>query len=223
MDLKKNPNVNNEKVKFSLGVLGLFIILSLVLASFTYGEMGYLLGGGEKDQREGEKLVQAELKEPETPDQPEPDEPDITPPPTEDTKVDKEIKVDTVVKTAPPVNLPPPAPVKTGPPAPPPIVDFPDVEASFQGGVAAMKQFIGENVSYPEIAREMGDQGKVYVEFRVDPDGSISSVKVLRGVSKELDREAKRVVKMMPKWKPGEVRGEPVPTKCRIPITFSLK
>src|SRR5690554_1691155 len=80
-------------------------------------------------------------------------------------------------------------------PAPPAeIVDYPDVEAGFPGGAAAMKQFLADNIKYPEIAMELGDQGRVFIKFVVNKDGSIEQVKVLRGVSKEIEIEASRVV-----------------------------
>ena len=68
----------------------------------------------------------------------------------------------------------------------------------------------------------MDEQGKVYLSFVVGSDGSISQVKVERGVSKDLDREAKRVVRSMPKWVPGEAGGKKVATRCRLPIVFTL-
>ncbi|MFZ9029421.1 MAG: energy transducer TonB, partial [Crocinitomicaceae bacterium] len=102
------------------------------------------------------------------------------------------------------------------------IIDFPDVEASYPGGTAALQQFINENVQYPVEAIEKGIQGKVYLSFVVEPDGNLTNIKVERGVSMELDREAKRVVRSMPKWIPGEAGGKKIRTKARLPITFQL-
>ncbi len=101
------------------------------------------------------------------------------------------------------------------------LVDYPDQDATFPGGVAAMNQFLADNIKYPEIAMESGDQGKVFIEFIVEKDGSIIQIKILRGVSKEIDREAKRVVSLMPKWAPAESNGEAVRARCRIQISFS--
>ena len=87
-----------------------------------------------------------------------------------------------------------------------------------------MKKWIQENVQYPEISRELGDQGRVYVTFVVEPDGKITGIDVMRGgVTDELNREAKRLVRNMPKWKPGEVKGTSVRARCRLPITFTLQ
>lgn len=104
------------------------------------------------------------------------------------------------------------------------IIEFPDTDASFPGGSAAMKKWIDAHLQYPEISRELGDQGRVYITFVVEPDGSITGVDVMRGgITPELNREAKRLVRTMPKWVPGEANGQKVRARCRLPITFSLE
>lgn len=102
------------------------------------------------------------------------------------------------------------------------ITDFAEVDPAFPGGESAMIKFIQENVTYPELSREMGEQGTVYVQFVVNTDGSIQDVKVLKGVSELLDREAVRVIKKMPKWSPGKQDGEPVRVRYQIPINFRI-
>lgn len=119
------------------------------------------------------------------------------------------------------------------PPPPPPripddgfqepeVIQFPDVEAEFPGGTEALMKYIKDHLKYPAEEREMGIQGRVYVEFVVEKNGEVTTVKVIRGVSKNLDLEAKRLVTMMPDWKPAESRGNPVRSKARLPITFTL-
>ncbi|MDG1332629.1 MAG: energy transducer TonB [Crocinitomicaceae bacterium] len=124
----------------------------------------------------------------------------------------------------PPVPVPPPPPsVSTTPVVQAEIIDFPDVEAEFPGGPEALKKYIQDNVHYPEKARKNGDQGRVYVTFIVEPDGSITGVEAMRGgVSPEINREAKRLVRNMPKWKAAEVKNKKVRARCRLPITFTL-
>ena len=102
------------------------------------------------------------------------------------------------------------------------IIDFPDVEAGFPGGPAIMQRYIARNVIYPQTSIEMNEQGRVYLSFIVEVDGSITHVAIERGVSQDLDREAKRVVRNMPKWKPGEAKGKAVRTRCRLPIKFTI-
>ncbi|HAL65317.1 MAG: Protein containing TonB, C-terminal domain [Bacteroidetes bacterium 38_7] len=93
----------------------------------------------------------------------------------------------------------------------------------FPGGEEARMKFLLENIKYPQIARESGIQGVVYVTFVVEPDGSITNVKIIRGIGGGCDEEAVRVVKMMPKWIPGNQRGKPVRVQFNMPIKFTLQ
>ncbi|HAW59166.1 MAG TPA: energy transducer TonB [Bacteroidales bacterium] len=93
----------------------------------------------------------------------------------------------------------------------------------FPGGEEARMKFLLQNIKYPQIARESGIQGVVYVTFVVEPDGSITNVKVIRGIGGGCDEEAVRVVKMMPKWIPGNQRGKPVRVQFNMPIKFTLQ
>ena len=98
----------------------------------------------------------------------------------------------------------------------------PEVEPEFPGGQEKFMEYFQKTVIYPNISKEKGDQGKVYVGFIVEKDGSISDVKIMRGVTSHLDREAMRVVKKMPKWKPGEDKGKIVRSKVTLPVVFRL-
>jgi TonB family protein len=92
----------------------------------------------------------------------------------------------------------------------------------FPGGTTALFDFINKNVKYPKSARDKGIEGRVFVQFVVEKDGSLSSFTVLRGVSDELDAEAIRVLKAMPKWKPGMNDGKPVRVQFTMPFNFKL-
>jgi protein TonB len=94
--------------------------------------------------------------------------------------------------------------------------------AGYPGGDAARQNFLRENLKYPAIARESGIQGTVYVTFVVERDGSLTDIKILRGIGGGCDEEAMRVVKMMPKWAPGKQRGKPVRCQFNMPIKFTL-
>lgn len=98
------------------------------------------------------------------------------------------------------------------------VEDMPE----FPGGEEALRKYISEHVNYPEIAKKNGIQGKVYVSFQVSKDGSVKDARVARGVDPSLDKEALRVIKNMPKWKPGKQRGEPVNVAYTLPIQFKL-
>jgi protein TonB len=94
---------------------------------------------------------------------------------------------------------------------------------SYPGGDAKMYEYLGKNIKYPQIARESSIQGRVFVNFVVEPDGSVTNVKVLRGIGGGCDEEAMRVVKSMPKWKPGKQRGKAVRVSYTLPVVFKLQ
>lgn len=90
----------------------------------------------------------------------------------------------------------------------------------FPGGELALHRFIASTVKYPLIAMENGIQGKVYITFVVERDGSVSNVRIAKGVDSSLDNEALRVVNMLPKWKPGTQGGKTVRVSYNVPINF---
>ena len=95
---------------------------------------------------------------------------------------------------------------------------------SFQGGDAnQFSKWVNQRLVYPEIAKENGVQGRVTLQFTVEKDGSITKVKVLRGVDPSLDKEAIRVVSSSPKWKPGKQRDRAVPVTYTFPVIFQLR
>lgn len=102
------------------------------------------------------------------------------------------------------------------------IYDMPEIMPEFVGGADALDEFIKKNIKYPAEAKEKGIQGKVYVQFVVEKDGSITNVIVRRGTNSLLDAEAVRVVKLMPAWKPGSMRGKKVRVRYTLPISFTL-
>ncbi|MDR2953706.1 MAG: TonB family protein [Prevotella sp.] len=93
----------------------------------------------------------------------------------------------------------------------------------FPGGEAEMNKFISDNLKYPVVAQESGIQGRVTIRFVVTKTGEISDVTVVRGIDPSCDREAVRVVKLMPKWVPGKQNGLNVPVYFTLPILFRLK
>ena len=117
------------------------------------------------------------------------------------------------------VAAPPP------PPAPKPevatkVFDVVEEMPSFPGGMAALMKYIKDNLRYPEICWEGAAMGRVNVVFIVNEDGSLSDVKVIRSIIPELDKEAIRVVKSMPKWNPAKQNGKAVKMKYVVPVNF---
>ncbi len=95
---------------------------------------------------------------------------------------------------------------------------------SFQGGDAnQFSKWVNSRLEYPEIAKENGVQGRVTLQFTVEKDGTVTKVRVLRGVDPSLDKEAVRVVSMSPKWKPGKQRDRAVPVTYTFPVIFQLR
>jgi len=94
---------------------------------------------------------------------------------------------------------------------------------SFPGGEVKMMEYLAKNIKYPQMARESGIQGRVFINFVVEPDGHVSNVKVMRGIGGGCDEEAIRVVKAMPKWKPGKQRGKSVRVSYNLPVNFRLQ
>lgn len=146
------------------------------------------------------------------------DEPVEEPPPTQE--VLQETTASTVTQEGEKGDAPPP----------PPPVDDPTFELSaveeqpeFPGGLEALYKFLGKNVKYPAMETDAGIQGRVFVEFVVSNDGSITDVVLKRGVSGGLDKEAVRVVKTMPKWSPGKMNGKPVKVRYILPVNFILR
>ncbi|WP_338763235.1 energy transducer TonB [Bernardetia sp. ABR2-2B] len=94
--------------------------------------------------------------------------------------------------------------------------------AIFEGGMDAFYKYVAKNINYPKQAKRQGIEGKVFLQFVVDKDGSVTAIKVAKGVGFGLDEEAKRVLSECPKWKPARQRGQIVKVRMSIPIMFKL-
>jgi protein TonB len=98
------------------------------------------------------------------------------------------------------------------------VEEIPD----YPGGGEAMRKFLADHLKYPEMAKSANIQGTVFIAFVVEKDGRMSDIKVVRGIGGGCDEESVRVLKMMPKWKPGKQREQPVRVSFGIPIQFRL-
>ena len=103
------------------------------------------------------------------------------------------------------------------------VYDAVEQMPEFPGGMPAMMEFLQTNIKYPKDAIKQNVGGRVMVMFVVEPDGSLSNVRVARKVFPSLDAEAVRVVKAMPKWKPGKEKGRAVRVNFTMPVVFSIK
>ena len=100
------------------------------------------------------------------------------------------------------------------------VTTKPDAIPSFPGGERALNQYLGQNIRYPAAAMEKGIQGKVICQFVIKDDGSIVDIEVIRSVDADLDKEAIRVIKEMPKWEPGTQDGKPANVIFTFPVNF---
>ena len=224
METKKSTKASIEKMRFPITLTALLFTGSIVLASFSYTTQT------ERESSQAISQNSVDIQFIETPADVDPPEQqpqqDVMLPPDDNIIIDSNTQVDPPKVT---ITLLPPPDIKVTKTTiiESPIIDFPDVEATFDAigdisATVAMQRWIGENVQYPQTSIEMNEQGRVYLSFVVEVDGSISNISIERGVSADLDREAKRLLRQMPKWIPGEAKGHKVRTRCRLPINFTL-
>ena len=115
-----------------------------------------------------------------------------------------------------------PMPEETPKPAGDEIFQIAEQQAEFPGGTTELMKYIKTNQQYPEIAKKDGIEGRVFLKFVIEKDGSVSNIIVLRSIHKLLDNEAIRVVKSMPKWTPGKQKGQIVRSYFTLPVKFNL-
>lgn len=234
MIAKKNSRVDLERKRIVLFQIGLLTAGSFTLAAFNYS-------APIKTELEKKAVafepVTYDLEIP-TPEK-KVEEPIIKPPVQQESSSEPSIDLDnqqlsesisetesTTKLPEPNVSLPTGLTVVTGE-----TVDvdaeyiepFPPIEASYIGGVNKMNLDISNKIIYPEIDRRLGNEGTVYVSFIVEKDGSVTNVEIVRGITETIDREAKRIVKEFPKWKPAENAYGKVRTIVRLPLKFILE
>ena len=226
MEAKKSKKADLENKRTVFIQIGLIISLAIVLAAFEwkrYDRIEFEMTVREDVETVEEIVIQTEQKV--KPPAPKP------PPQTtilniveDDVEIEDEIIIDAEVDQETEIEEYIP-------------VEFDDeeeiVEAeiftvveespSFPGGDVARIKFLQKNIEYPQMARESGIQGTVYVTFVVEPNGSVSGVRILRGIGGGCDEEAIRVIKAMPKWNAGKQRGKPVRVQFNMPIKFTLQ
>lgn len=113
--------------------------------------------------------------------------------------------------------------IEPEPVAEPLLRDFAEVMPQYEGGLEAMMKFIQKRIRYPRAPRAQQIEGTVFVRFHVNGDGSVSNVEVIKGVHPDCDREAVRVISMLPSWKGGSHNGRPVSVRMVLPIRFNLR
>ena len=216
MEPKKNPEISLEKKKGLFFQIGLVVTLVIVLGAFewkSYEKVDYNLGQLNLDDLEEEiiPITRQEITPPPPP-----------PPPPEVIVIVEdivEIEVEAEIETTESDEM---VAIEIEEESDEEFFMVVENMPEFPGGDAGLMKYIQNNVKYPPIAKEYNITGKVFVSFIVDKSGSVSDVKIARGVDKSLDAEALRVVKSLPKYKPGKQRGKAVRVMFTIPINFTL-
>jgi protein TonB len=226
MEEKKSPKANLENKKVMFTQIGL--IISLLIAWMAFEHKSY-------DKREIDpsllrqtEVVEEEMVEITKQEEPKPQPVEVPKQTTqleivqddvevEDIEINAEVDQQEVIEEYVPVEVEEEEVVEQE------IFQIVEEMPAFPGGEAKLMEYVAKNIKYPQIARETGIQGRVFVGFVVEPDGSVSNVKVLRGIGGGCDEEAMRVVKSMPKWKPGKQRGKAVRVSYQIPVFFKLQ
>jgi len=223
MNSKKSKNADLEGKRAGFFSLGIVIAASVVLMAFTFSSIK--LDAIAKDDIEKNKMDEEILEEMifNEPPPPPPPAPLVAPPPVieEVEEVEDDVEVE-VIETVDEDLIDLDAEPEEEEVIVAQVYDVVAISPEYPGGPGEMATFIQENFEYPEMAREMGEQGTIWVEFVVYSDGKIKDVKIVKGVSESLDKEAKRIVKRMPRWKPGEQAGKKVNVRYTIPIKARL-
>lgn len=228
MEAKKSDKANLEKTKTMYTLLGLVVALSIVILAFEWKSYDKEVEAEQLTQvvqEVEEMIIQTRQEEPppppEEPQQAETTEFEIV---DDDQELENEFNIETFENTGNAEVFIPKVEVEEVEEEAEEETIFTVVEesASFPGGMQELYKYVGSNLVYPQQARETGTQGKVFITFVVEKDGSLTDVKVLRDIGSGCGEEAVRVVKSMPKWKPAKQRGKAVRMQFNLPISFTL-
>lgn len=227
--VKKTQKANLEQHKGTFILMGIMLAVSVLFFAFEWSTETQKLDESIVVQdvlaEEEIEITRRDPAPPPPPPPPAPETPEIIEVVEEEVETRIEIRTEDdqsqrqVEAYIPP---PPPKPVQKEE-ATDEIFVVVENQPEFPGGNAAMMKFLSDNIKYPVIAQENGLQGRVITNFVVECDGSITDVQVVRGVDPSLDREAIRVIQSMPRWKPGQQRGQAVRVRFTLPVVFRLQ
>ncbi len=231
MEIKKSPKADLENKRSTFVLMGLVIALSFTYICFEWTNTEVTVHEGFVDEfiNEGEEEIVPQTQQ----EQPKEIQPQ-TPPPAQvahevlkvvddDQLVETEVKIDNAEDNKEAVEIQQTVVVEEEEEAEEEIFTIVEKQAGFPGGQAKLMEYLRKELVYPQIAIENNIQGRVFVEFVVNKDGSIQDVRVARGVDPILDQEAIRVVKKMPKWIPAEQRGKTCRSRFTLPVLFKFK
>ncbi|HRJ31736.1 MAG TPA: energy transducer TonB [Cyclobacteriaceae bacterium] len=223
MEPKKTEKADLTNKSWLFFNIGLVITLLIVVMAFEYASED---DSDAKNLAKNQNIVEEILEVPPT-EQPPPPPPKIQQPQIIEVPDEEEIKEEIKVEFDVEVT----ENTKVEEIVIAPVEEKEDVDQIFlvveetatpKGGMGAFYKYVGDKMKYPAQARRMGIEGKVFVEFVINRDGSITDVKAIKGIGAGCDEEAVRVVQSAPPWNPGKQRGKPVRQRYVVPITFKL-
>jgi protein TonB len=223
MELKKNPEKDLDKKSGMFMNIGLVVSLVLVITAFEWKfyDEGSLVDLGTLDD-DFEDIMEIPPTEQPPPPPPKIQLPKIIEIPDEE-EIEEEIEVDLDVEITEETVIEdivfddaPEEEVADE------IFDIVEDQPTPPGGMSAFYKYVGKSIKYPNQARRMGIEGRVFVQFVVDKKGNLTDVKAIKGIGAGCDLEAVRIIKGATKWKPGKQRGRPVKVRMILPITFKL-
>lgn len=223
MEVKKNPEADLSKKTGLYFNIGLVVTMLLVITAFEWRfyDDDSLVNIGEVEST-FEDIMDIPPTEQPPPPPPKIQQPEVIEVPDEeeieeeiDFNLDVEVTEETVIEEIVFEDAPEEEVAEE-------IFTIVEDQPQPKGGMSAFYQYVQKELNYPSQARRMGIEGKVYVQFVVDTDGTITEVEAIKGIGAGCDEEAVRVIKNAPKWNPGKQRGRAVKVRMVLPITFRL-
>lgn len=225
MELKKSPKADLEGKKVIFTQIGLIIALAATLLAFEWKSYDKTVEGfGERVVEDiPEEIIPITEQKVKPPPPPPPKKVVVINVVEDDVEVEDDLLIDAEADETTEMEEYIPIEVEEEVVEEAPIFTVVESMPQFKGGDTKLYEYLGNNIKYPVMAKESGIQGKVYVTFVVEQDGSVTDVRILRGIGGGCDEEAIRVVQAMPKWTPGKQRGKPVRVQYNLPVRFTLQ
>lgn len=223
METKKNRPFNLESKRglhFSIGLVISIAIITLAFEWKSYDKGPIVDLKAKKTDFDEMKPIPVTIQEPPKPPTVLPEIKEIPDDEEPDVDLDFTLDIDIDENTAIAEYVPEDVPEEN---TEPDYFLFVEEDSAPAGGMQSFYQYLSKNLNYPKKAIRNGTEGKVYVQFIVNTDGSLTDLKVLKGISPECDQEALRVLANAPKWNPGKQRGRPVRVRMSMPIVFNLQ
>lgn len=225
MDNRKTPKADLEHKRSFFIEIGLIVALAVVFFGFEWEK---------SDTKENtfntevkidveEDIVMNTKREEPPPQQQQQPESQVLNIVDDEVAVDDELEIDAEASDETEIEFSEPVKVQEANVEEEKVFTIVEDDPQFPGGDAARIKYLSKNIDYPDMARESGIEGKVFVTFVVEKDGSVTGVRILRGIGGGCDEEALKVVRNMPRWEPGKQRGRPVRVQFNLPINFRLQ